>query len=186
MDTFLIGHTLISDHYCSEANVTTPEDAPIRDWSGFTSWPRLSNQSSVREPSSDPRNWTPITLRTWIGSRWPRHTQQTKAEYPSLWNALCNSCDGQRHPQPPLAPAPRLVWHVLYAGEVAQAAASQRHSKQELVGDTYAQFLNNAVFMWMFLIRPLEEWEAYARLWKWDCFCTLLALSPPLSPQRKG
>lgn len=166
--------------------MTTPGDARIRDWSGFSSWPRLSNQSSVRKPSNDPRSLTPITLHTWIGSRWPRHTQRTKAECVRLWNGLCNSSDCQRHPQPPLAPAPRPVWHVLYAAEVAQAAASQRDSKQEIVGDTYTQFYNTAVFMWMFLIRPLEEWEAYVRLRKWDCFCTLLALSPPLSPQQKG
>lgn len=32
----------------------------------------------------------------------------------------------------------------------------------------------------------LEEWEAYVRLLKWDCFCTLLALSPPPSPRQTG
>lgn len=53
---FLIRHKVIiyiSDHYCGGANVTTPGDAPIPDWSVFTSWPRLANQWSVRKPSSD-------------------------------------------------------------------------------------------------------------------------------------
>lgn len=84
----------MSDHYCIENQLTTPGDAPISDWSSFPSWPRLSNQVSVRKLSSDPHGWTPITLHTWVGLRWARHTQQTKAESLSLWNGLCNSCDG--------------------------------------------------------------------------------------------
>lgn len=73
----------------------------------FPAGPRrcpISRQSA--KPSSDPHSWTPITLHTWIGSRWPRHTQRAEAECLRLWNGLCNSCDGQRRPRPPLVPAP--------------------------------------------------------------------------------
>lgn len=95
-----------SDRCCGEANVTTPGDAPTRDWTALPSWPRLSNRSLVRAPSCDPHGRTPITLRTWIGSRRPRHTQHSEAPGDGLCDGLCNSCDGQRRPPPPLAPAP--------------------------------------------------------------------------------
>lgn len=150
----------ISDRSCGEANVTTPGDAPSRDWTALPSWPRLSNPSLVRAPSSDPHGRTPITLRTWFGWRRPRHTQRSEAPGNGLWNGLWNSCDGQRLTR---------GWHVLYGGEGAQPAASQRHSEQELVGDT-CSFWNSGVLnppSWRNEKRELgsENGIVFARCW---------------------
>lgn len=98
-DAFLIRHKVIISVIITAVEPTWPRLETHRFLIGQSSpagpdWP-ISDQSA--NPAAIPPSWTPITLHTWIGSRWPRHTQQTKAECLRWWNALCSSCDGQRH-----------------------------------------------------------------------------------------
>lgn len=60
----------------SKKNKATPGDAPTADWPSHPPagprWPIAAQSAGL---TREPLNWTPITLRTCIGSRWPRHTQ---------------------------------------------------------------------------------------------------------------